>query len=80
MVGECFPWSPASSSSSASSFVYTQANHKSVLGIGAYAKRAGEQLQLIVGYMDSDTLPYKMVSGQTCSYPVCILLLSKASS
>jgi hypothetical protein len=47
MVGEFFPWTAASSSSSsASSFVYTQANHKSVLGIGAYAKRAGGLLYM----------------------------------
>uniref|UniRef100_A0A383VH74 Aminotransferase class V domain-containing protein n=1 Tax=Tetradesmus obliquus TaxID=3088 RepID=A0A383VH74_TETOB len=50
MVGEFFPWTAAgssSSSSSASNFVYTQANHKSVLGIGAYAKRAGAQLHCV---------------------------------
>lgn len=39
MVSEYFPWTPNST------FTYTQANHKSVLGMGTYAKRAGAQLQ-----------------------------------
>jgi hypothetical protein len=41
--------SPAAHTSSVnrSHFIYTQANHKSVLGIGAYAKQAGAQLHCI---------------------------------
>jgi molybdenum cofactor sulfurtransferase len=47
IVSEYFPWSPGktlNNSSSSSQFIYTQANHKSVLGMGAYAKQAGAQL------------------------------------
>jgi molybdenum cofactor sulfurtransferase len=58
IVSEYFPWSPgktansssnsnSSSSSGSSQFVYTQANHKSVLGMGAYAKQAGAQLRCL---------------------------------
>uniref|UniRef100_A0A383VTC1 Aminotransferase class V domain-containing protein n=1 Tax=Tetradesmus obliquus TaxID=3088 RepID=A0A383VTC1_TETOB len=51
MVSEFFPWSPgkasSSSSSSSSQFIYTQANHKSVLGMGAYAKQAGAELRCL---------------------------------
>ena len=41
MVGEYFPWT------SGSHFTYTQANHKSVLGIGSYAKAAGAHLHCL---------------------------------
>jgi hypothetical protein len=52
IVSEYFPWSPgktphSSSSSSSSQFIYTQANHKSVLGMGAYAQQAGAQLRCL---------------------------------
>lgn len=47
MVGEFFPWSGVTSAGGCSSYVYTQANHKSVLGIGAYAKRAGAELHCL---------------------------------
>jgi hypothetical protein len=41
MVGEYFPWTDSSH------FIYTQANHKSVLGIGSYAKASGAQLRCL---------------------------------
>jgi hypothetical protein len=41
IVGECFPWS------SSSTFTYTLSNHKSVLGIGAYAQQAKAQLHAL---------------------------------
>ena len=41
IVAEYFPWNAKST------FTYTEANHKSVLGIGTYAKRGGAKLRCL---------------------------------
>jgi molybdenum cofactor sulfurtransferase len=69
IVSEYFPWSPGKTASSSSSqFIYTQANHKSVLGMGTYAQQAGAELrclsrQQLQDWLDSPTT----ASSNNCS-------------
>jgi hypothetical protein len=72
IVSEYFPWSPgkthsSGSSSSSSHFIYTQANHKSVLGMGAYAQQAGAELRRLSREQMQDWLDTPNSCGNTSS-------------
>lgn len=60
MVSENFPWTPTST------FTYLQANHKSVLGMGTYAKRAGAKLKLVT----EQDMQQWLDESQQSSHPV----------